>query len=334
MAGEGRRRAKTWENLNLTFTLEMFRAFRLPATRLATTSGGGVRYQQFPTKRWYTNPPGSVKQGLPKPRLLSIEELEKLHGKERLWFTNTQSLLFDHKGPGMSVPLAFAAGLVTIAGLYWVSAPPDNFFPVAKDPRKHLPLIDADIVQSLPSLPTTVGKELEALERAESFPLSEQVKAANPDDKLDMLPGEAGTAKHRQEDREASQAVADKSTLPHPILAPSDDSSQTAPPLFTPSATSNSNGSSTTAADTTASGSGADSSLLKAKYVIIGAGTAAYAAMKAIQEREKDADILMISAEQQLPYMRPPLSKELWHSSDPQVGQSLKFQDWGGTERE
>lgn len=41
-----------------------------------------------------------------------------------------------------------------------------------------------------------------------------------------------------------------------------------------------------------------------ASYVLVGGGTASYAAMKAIQEKEKDADILIITNEDFAPYMR------------------------------
>jgi hypothetical protein len=99
-----------------------------------------------------------------KPRLLSIEELEKLHGKERLWFTATTESLFKQSGPGMSVPLAFAAGLVTVAGLYWVSAPPDSFHPTAKDPRKHLP-VDGKSLRSS-STKTAADIQLEPIEQS------------------------------------------------------------------------------------------------------------------------------------------------------------------------
>jgi len=31
--------------------------------------------------------------------------------------------------------------------------------------------------------------------------------------------------------------------------------------------------------------------------------------------------------------MRPPLSKELWFSDEPDVAETLKFKDWSGKER-
>jgi hypothetical protein len=42
--------------------------------------------------------------------------------------------------------------------------------------------------------------------------------------------------------------------------------------------------------------------------------------------------ILIVSDEEYPPYMRPPLSKELWKSDDPNVAQTLTFKDWQGKE--
>lgn len=66
-------------------------------------------------------------------------------------------------------------------------------------------------------------------------------------------------------------------------------------------------------------------------YVIIGAGTAAFSASKAIRERESSAKILIIGEEPDSPYMRTPLSKELWYS-DSKLVKDLKFTDWNGKE--
>eukprot|EP00111_Clytia_hemisphaerica_P018568 TCONS_00054915-protein len=71
----------------------------------------------------------------------------------------------------------------------------------------------------------------------------------------------------------------------------------------------------------------------EATYVIIGAGTAAHAACRAIRKKDKTAKILIIGEENALPYMRPPLSKELWFSEDEKVTETLKFKSWNGKER-
>lgn len=43
--------------------------------------------------------------------------------------------------------------------------------------------------------------------------------------------------------------------------------------------------------------------------------------------------VLIVSEDPALPYMRPPLSKELWFSDDPNVTESLRFKQWNGKER-
>ncbi|KAF7732580.1 Apoptosis-inducing factor 1, mitochondrial [Apophysomyces ossiformis] len=68
-------------------------------------------------------------------------------------------------------------------------------------------------------------------------------------------------------------------------------------------------------------------------YVLIGGGTASFAAAQAIKEKEPNANVIIIAEEEYAPYMRPPLSKELWFSEDPEVAKNLVFKDWQGTER-
>lgn len=43
--------------------------------------------------------------------------------------------------------------------------------------------------------------------------------------------------------------------------------------------------------------------------------------------------VLIVSEDPALPYMRPPLSKELWFSDDPNVTETLRFKQWNGKER-
>ncbi|KAL2913855.1 hypothetical protein HK105_206589 [Polyrhizophydium stewartii] len=66
-------------------------------------------------------------------------------------------------------------------------------------------------------------------------------------------------------------------------------------------------------------------------YVLIGGGTASYSAMEAIREAQPDAQILIISEEEFVPYQRPPLSKELWFGEA--SNKDLIFKDWQGNER-
>ncbi|KAF9291973.1 Apoptosis-inducing factor 1, mitochondrial [Mortierella alpina] len=68
-------------------------------------------------------------------------------------------------------------------------------------------------------------------------------------------------------------------------------------------------------------------------YILIGAGTASFAAMEAIREKDPSAAILIIGNEEIGPYMRPPLSKEMWFNESEETTAKLSFKDWQGKER-
>ncbi|XP_033631918.1 apoptosis-inducing factor 1, mitochondrial-like [Asterias rubens] len=68
-------------------------------------------------------------------------------------------------------------------------------------------------------------------------------------------------------------------------------------------------------------------------YVIVGAGTSAFAAFRAIRSSDPKAKVLVIGQEDYTPYMRPPLSKELWFSEDKEAIANLRFTQWNGKER-
>ena len=67
--------------------------------------------------------------------------------------------------------------------------------------------------------------------------------------------------------------------------------------------------------------------------MIVGAGTTSVAAFRAIRSKDPKAKVLVISKEGENPYMRPPLSKELWFSEDPETPDKLRFKQWNGKER-
>lgn len=52
------------------------------------------------------------------------------------------------------------------------------------------------------------------------------------------------------------------------------------------------------------------------KYVIVGAGLSGVSAIEGIRELDKTGTILLVGAESQLPYNRPPLSKKLWSGEE------------------
>ncbi|KAH8317760.1 hypothetical protein KR074_009401 [Drosophila pseudoananassae] len=70
-------------------------------------------------------------------------------------------------------------------------------------------------------------------------------------------------------------------------------------------------------------------------YLIIGGGTAAFSAFRAIKSNDATAKVLMISNEFRKPYMRPPLSKELWYTPNPNDDpiKDYRFKQWTGSER-
>uniref|UniRef100_A0A2D4L0S0 L-amino-acid oxidase n=1 Tax=Micrurus paraensis TaxID=1970185 RepID=A0A2D4L0S0_9SAUR len=70
-----------------------------------------------------------------------------------------------------------------------------------------------------------------------------------------------------------------------------------------------------------------------APFLLIGGGTAAFAAARSIRARDPAARVLIVSEDPELPYMRPPLSKELWFSEDADVTETLRFKQWNGKER-
>ncbi|KAL5280169.1 AIFM1 family protein [Megaselia abdita] len=71
----------------------------------------------------------------------------------------------------------------------------------------------------------------------------------------------------------------------------------------------------------------------KVKYLLIGGGTASFSAFRAIKSHDARAQVLMISNELHVPYMRPPLSKELWFSDQKDDDKTYRFKQWTGSER-
>lgn len=70
-------------------------------------------------------------------------------------------------------------------------------------------------------------------------------------------------------------------------------------------------------------------------YLLIGGGTASFSAFRAIKSHDPKAKVLVITNERNIPYMRPPLSKELWFygGSRDENAEILKFKQWNGVER-
>merc|ERR1719192_2144912 len=68
-------------------------------------------------------------------------------------------------------------------------------------------------------------------------------------------------------------------------------------------------------------------------YLLIGAGTASFAAYRAIKAKDPLAKVLIVGEEDHQPYMRTPLSKEMWFMTDKEAVSQLKFTQWNGRDR-
>ncbi|VDP27877.1 unnamed protein product [Soboliphyme baturini] len=79
--------------------------------------------------------------------------------------------------------------------------------------------------------------------------------------------------------------------------------------------------------------SSADSLPAHIPYLLIGGGTASFSAIRAIRANDPDSKILLIGEEPLPPYMRPPLSKELWYGQDDELLKDFRFKQWSGKER-
>src|ERR1700704_1599931 len=55
---------------------------------------------------------------------------------------------------------------------------------------------------------------------------------------------------------------------------------------------------------------------MDSKYLIVGGGMTADAAVKGIREHDVDGSIVLVGAESHPPYKRPPLTKGLWSGGD------------------
>lgn len=68
-------------------------------------------------------------------------------------------------------------------------------------------------------------------------------------------------------------------------------------------------------------------------YLIIGGGTAGFSACRTIRSSDPTAKVLILSNESREPYMKPPLSKELWFAS-PDDAKNFTFREWNGRVRD
>ncbi|EFP02404.1 CRE-WAH-1 protein [Caenorhabditis remanei] len=126
-------------------------------------------------------------------------------------------------------------------------------------------------------------------------------------------------------DENPSQEATEKPRLPEEVLAARDAPSAVEEPVPSTSKSAQEEG---------ASVSKEENSSLHCEYVIIGSGTAAYYASLAIRAKQAEAKVLMIGEEPDLPYNRPPLSKELWWYGDETAVSKLDYTSLSGKKRD
>uniref|UniRef100_A0A3P8SEI1 Apoptosis-inducing factor 1, mitochondrial n=1 Tax=Amphiprion percula TaxID=161767 RepID=A0A3P8SEI1_AMPPE len=145
---------------------------------------------------------------------------------------------------------------------------------------------------------------------------------------------EAATVQSEPPAVEATQTEAVPESVPEAAPSP-EEPSPPAAPAEEPAAPAEA----AAPSETTAPPPAADSTPASLKvpshtpYLLIGGGTASFAAARSIRARDPGARVLIVTDEPDLPYMRPPLSKELWFSDDPSVTETLRFKQWNGKER-
>ncbi|XP_066591372.1 apoptosis-inducing factor 1, mitochondrial [Prorops nasuta] len=69
------------------------------------------------------------------------------------------------------------------------------------------------------------------------------------------------------------------------------------------------------------------------EYLLIGGGTASFSAFRAIKSTDSKAKVLVVTDEPNFPYMRPPLSKEIWFNDEKPTEDKLNFLQWNGKRR-
>ncbi|KAK0419161.1 hypothetical protein QR680_013986 [Steinernema hermaphroditum] len=69
-------------------------------------------------------------------------------------------------------------------------------------------------------------------------------------------------------------------------------------------------------------------------YLLIGGGTASYYAALGIRARDAEAKVVIVGDESELPYNRPPLTKELWWYGDDKVSETLEYKGLTGKPRD
>ncbi|XP_047183751.1 apoptosis-inducing factor 1, mitochondrial isoform X2 [Scophthalmus maximus] len=182
----------------------------------------------------------------------------------------------------------------------------------------------------------------------EPIPPAPDAEAAAPSETAEPPPAEEHAVEASPEEAaEPPAAPVVEEVLPEPATPPEPSPAEQTEPPPAPEVESEPAAAETTAAEpakpqpeaVAESAPSVDSTLAYPKvpshapYLLIGGGTASFAAARSIRARDPGAKVLIVTAEPDLPYMRPPLSKELWFSDDASVTETLRFKQWNGKER-
>ncbi|XP_037604313.1 apoptosis-inducing factor 1, mitochondrial isoform X9 [Sebastes umbrosus] len=177
------------------------------------------------------------------------------------------------------------------------------------------------------SAPLAPDAEIVApIETTEPPPADEPVVEASPEEAAEL------PAAHVVEEEPSPPSEPSPADLTEPPPAPVEESEPTAAAAESPAAEPTEPQPEVVAE----SGDSAPASLKlpsHTPYLLIGGGTASFAAARSIRARDPGAKVLIVTDEPDPPYMRPPLSKELWFSDDPSVTETLRFKQWNGKER-
>ena len=67
-------------------------------------------------------------------------------------------------------------------------------------------------------------------------------------------------------------------------------------------------------------------------YLVVGGGAAAFAAVRSIRANDPKAKVVIMTEEEYTPYMKPPLTKEIWFTP-PEIAKTLTFRQFDGKDR-
>ncbi|XP_067295286.1 apoptosis-inducing factor 1, mitochondrial isoform X2 [Pseudorasbora parva] len=197
--------------------------------------------------------------------------------------------------------------------------------PVVEEPMTE-PIIEDSILEPIVEAPVTEPVEASVAESIIEVPVTEPVEASVAESIIEVLvtePVEEAPAVTQSE--EPLAPVVESETEPTPVII--------AEHVPEASSVSESDPEPSSAAVPLEPAAAHLDFPEHVPYLLIGGGTASFAAARSIRARDPGARVLIVTEESDFPYMRPPLSKELWFSDDPKATETLRFKQWNGKER-